>query len=309
MNKAAAPGSGGEFAVGRQRLFGHLAGLLFSVLIAGSFSLGHLAAPYIAPAALNAVRFIIATLVIFTVYLAIFRRLPNLPAAMWRFAILGGLMAAYFILMFIALQISTPVATGAVFTLTPLMSAGFGWLFLRQTTGPVVLMSLLVAVCGAIWVIFRGDIVAILGLRIGAGEAIFFIGCAAHAAYAPLVRKFRQGEPLLLFTLVTLAASTIWIATIGARDIVVTEWAALPQIVWIAVAYLAIFTTAGTFFLVQFASVRLPASKVLSYGYLTPAFVILIEGMIGHGWATASTFAGAAVTSAALLIMALAPDQ
>ncbi len=101
----------------------------------------------------------------------------------------------------------------------------------------------------------------------------------------------------------------IWVTLVGAKDITATSWLSLPSIVWVAVVYLAVFATATTFFLVQYASVRLPASKVLSYGYLTPAFVIVIEGTIGHGWASASTFAGAAIIAGALLIMALAPDH
>ncbi len=297
------------FAVGKQRLLGHLAALTFAALIAGSFSLGHLAAPYLAPAALNTARFVIATMVMLAVYFAAFRSPPPLPTSIWRYAILGGLMATYLVLMFFALRISTPIATGAVFTLTPIMSAGFGWLFLRQTAGPVVLISLLVAGLGSIWVIFRGDVEAILALRIGAGELIMFVGCAAHAAYAPLVRKFNRGETVIYFTLFTVVSSMVWVTLAGATEIVATTWLTLPAIVWVAVAYLAIFATATTFFLVQFASVRLPASKVLSYGYLTPAFVILIEGIIGHGWANVSTFAGAAIIAAALLIMALAPDH
>ena len=84
-------------------------------------------------------------------------------------------MAAYFILMFVALQIASPVSTGAVFTLVPVMSAGFGWLFLRQTSGPVVLISLAVAAMGAIWVIFKGDIDAILGFRIGGERRSSFL--------------------------------------------------------------------------------------------------------------------------------------
>ena len=297
------------FAVGRQRLLGHLAALTFAALIAGSFSLGHLAAPYIAPAALNTARFIIATSVMLTVYFTVFGRPPPLPTSIWRYAILGGLMATYLVLMFFALRISAPIAIGAVFTLTPIMSAGFGWLFLRQTASSVVLLSLLVAGLGSIWVIFRGDVNAILALKIGAGELIMFIGCAAHAAYAPLVRKFNRGEHLIYFTLFTVISSTIWVALAGAGDIVSTNWLDLPIIVWITVAYTAILATATTFFLLQFASVRLPASKVLSYGYLTPAFVILIEGFVGHGWASVSTFIGAGVIAAALLLMALAPDH
>ena len=77
----------------------------------------------------------------------------------------------------------------------------------------------------------------------------------------------------------------------------------------IAIAYLAVFTTAGTTFLVQFAVLRLPAAKVLAYNYLTPSFVIVYEGLLGHGWTTASVAAGALVTMAALLLLALSPDS
>ncbi len=298
-----------DHAVGRERALGHLAALLFAALIAGSFSLGDLAAPHLAPAALNAVRYLIAFLVLLAAYVALFKSAPPRPDRVWRYLLLGGLMAAYLILMFVALRISTPVSTSAVITLIPLMAVGFGWLFLRQTTTPIVMISLLAAACGAVWVIFNGDIDAILALRLGRGEAIFFVGCVAHAAYAPLVRKLNSGEPILYFTLMTVASGGLWAVLVGAGDLIETRWAALPVIVWVAIAYLAIFATAATFFLVQFASVRLPASKVLSYGYLTPVFVILIEGFIGHGWASASVFAGAGATAAALLIMVLAPDS
>ncbi len=297
------------FATGTQKILGHLAGLSFALLVAGSFSVGDLAVEHFGPAALNAVRFALAVFIMLAVNVILFKKLPSWPVQAWRFAILGGLMATYFILMFVALEISTPVSTGAVFTLIPLMSAGFGWLFLRQTTGGIVLASLLIAAAGAVWVIFRGDLNTILGLRIGAGEAIFIIGCACHAAVAPLVKKFNRGESGIYFTLGSVTATAIWITLFGAPELVSTDFMALPSIVWIAIVYLAIFTTAGTFFLVQFASMRLPASKVLSYSYLTPAAVIVIEGAIGHGWVSWSVMAGAMLTATALVVMALAPDS
>ena len=55
-------------------------------------------------------------------------------AAPWRFVVLGGLLAAYFVLMFWVLQTAAAVPTAAVFTLTPVMAAGFGWLLLGQVT-------------------------------------------------------------------------------------------------------------------------------------------------------------------------------
>ncbi|MEP4115841.1 MAG: EamA family transporter, partial [Nitratireductor sp.] len=199
-------------------------------------------------------------------------------------------------------------STGAVFTLMPLMSAGFGYLFLGQVPRPLVVFSLVVAAAGAIWVIFRGDLDAILGFDVGRGEIIFFFGCACHAAYAPLVRKLNRGEPVLTFTFWTLMATGIVITAYGLREILGTAWAELPVIVWAVIAYLAVFTTAGTFFLLQFATLRLPASKVLAYGYLMPSIVILYEGMLGHGWVSASVAAGALVTVLALAVVVFSRD-
>lgn len=296
-------------AIGREKLLGHLAMLLFAALIAGSFSVGDLAVPHLEPAALNSLRFFLGALLMGVVAFSITGSVPPFPKQAWRFAILGALMAAYFVLMFVALKISSPVSTGAVFTLIPMMSAGFGWLFLRQTTRPIVLFSLLIAAAGAVWVIFRGDIYAIMNFEIGKGEAIFFIGCAGHAAYVALVKKFTQGEATSVFAFYSLSATWLWITLVAIPEILTTDWTALPSIVWIGIAYLVIFTTATTFFLLRYAAVRLPASKVLSYGYLTPSFIILIEGLIGHGWVSLSVMAGALVTALALAVVALSPDS
>jgi hypothetical protein len=59
---------------------------------------------------------------------------------------------------------------------------------------------------------------------------------------------------------------------------------------------------------VQFAALRLPSAKVIAYGYLTPAFVILFEGLAGHGWPAPSVFGGAAVTVLGLIVLAMVPD-
>ena len=295
-------------ATGKDKWLGHGAMILFALLISGSFSVGHLAAPHIEPAALNAIRFLIATSILGVAVVVILRRYPKFPKEFWKFLILGALMAIYFILMFTALRITSPVSTAAVFTLIPFMSAVFGWLFLKQITRPTVFASLLIAAAGSLWMIFRGDIDAILKFDIGRGELIFLFGCACHAAYAPLVKKFNTGIPVIEFTFWTLIATALWIVIWGFGDIAATNWSELPSIVWWAICYLSIFTTAITFFLVQFASMRLHATKVLSYGYLTPGAIIVIEGIIGHGWASISVGLGALVTIAGLILLALAPD-
>jgi len=296
------------FATGRDKLLGHLAMLAFAAFVAGSFSLGALAAPHLGPSALNASRFVLGTSIMGGVALVAMNGRIGWPRAPWRYGVLGLLMAIFFVTMFWALQFTSPVATGAVFTLMPLASAFFGWIFLGQVPRGVVIASLVLAGIGSVWVIFRGDLNALLSFDVGIGEIVFFFGVLCHAAYAPLVRRFNRGEPVALFSFWTLLATGLLIAIYGAREIAGTEWTAVPGIVWLAILYLAIFTTAGTFFLLQFASMRLPASKTLAYGYLTPSFIILYEGLLGHGWANAGILAGAAVTVLGLAVMAFARD-
>ncbi len=295
-------------ATGREKLLGHMAMMLFAVLISGSFTLGSMAIPFIEPGAINTVRFLFACVVMgLLVYFA--KGKLVIPKAPWRFILLGALMGAYFVLMFMALQTASPVSTAAVFTLIPLMSTGFGYFILSQTTRPVVVISLVIAAIGAVWVIFRGDITALISFDIGYGESIFFVGCMMHAAYSPLVKRLNRGESVMVFTFWTLVASSFWIALYGMGEVVSTNWSELPVIVWVTVAYLAIFTTAGTFFLLQFASLRLPSSKVLAYGYLTPSIIIVLEGLIGHGWVGLPVAFGAMITIIGLIVMNFAPDS
>jgi len=69
-----------------------------------------------------------------------------------------------------------------------------------------------------------------------------------------------------------------------------------------------VFTTAGTFFLLQYAAMRLPAGKVMAYGYLTPGLIALYEGLAGRGWPAAPVWLGMAAILAALAVLALAKE-
>ncbi|MCF3972840.1 DMT family transporter [Paracoccus salsus] len=286
-----------------EALRGHAAMLLFSGLVAGSFSLGSRAANLIDPAAISAARFVIASGVIGGVALAG----RGIPAAMfrapWRYLLLGGVFASYFVLMFEGLKTAAPVSAAAVFTLTPLMAAGFGWLLMRQRMTGQIAAALMLGAAGALWVIFRGDLVAMARLQIGRGELIYLAGCAAHALYIPMVRKLNRGESPLIFTFGTLVAGAVLLMLWGAPAIRATDWAHLPAIVWITLIYIAVFASAVTFVLVQFASLRLPAAKVMAYTYLTPVWVIALEALLGQALPGAIVLPGIVATLAALALL------
>ncbi len=291
------------FDLSAEQTRGHLAMLAFSALVAGSFSLGHLVANEIAPQAITTIRFLLASVVIGVLVLAGpgFRRADF--AAPWRYLALGGLFALYFVLMFEGLKFAKPVSAAAVFTLMPIISALAGYLLLRQITTRRMALALAVAGLGALWVIFRADFGALAAFDLGRGEAIYFVGCVAHAFYTPLIRRLNRGENPVIFTFGTLIGGSLLLLVFGYRDIVATDWMALPAIVWITLAYLVIFATASSFLAVQYATLRLPSAKVMAYSYLTPSWVILWEVFLGNGLPVPLMMLGVAATIVALLIL------
>ncbi|NNU79598.1 DMT family transporter [Halovulum dunhuangense] len=282
---------------------GHLAMLAFSAMVAGSFSLGSMAAPEIDPLALTAVRFLLAALVIGGIVAArgIARRAHF--RAGWRYLVLGGLFATYFVLMFEGLKTAPPIATSAIFTLTPILSAGFGWLVLRQVTTRRMALALAIAGLGAVWVIFDADLAALARLDLGRGEVIYFLGCIAHALYAPMVPRLGRGEPVLVLTFGMLIGGTLCLGVVGGPAVLATDWLALPAIVWITLFYISFIAGAATFLLIQYAAFRLPSAKVMAYTYLTPSFVILWEGALGNGWPPLGVLAGVAAVIGGLFLL------
>ena len=282
---------------------GHLSMLAFSALVAGSFSLGGLTANAISPVAFTAMRFLLAAAIIGAAALAT-TGLPRRAArAPWRYLCLGALFASYFVLMFEGLKTAPPVSAAAVFTLTPVLAAGFGWMLLRQITTARIATALIIGGAGAVWVIFRADWRALLQFEIGRGEAIYFVGCAAHALYTPLVRRLNRGENPVVFTFGMLVAGSVLTTIYGWGAIRATDWLALPGIVWITLAYTAVFASAATFVLLQYATLRLPSAKVMAYTYLTPSWVILWQIALGQPAPPALVLPGIGLTAFALVLL------
>lgn len=216
---------------------------------------------------------------------------------------LGGVFATYFVLMFEGLKTAEAVSAAAVFTLTPILSAFFGWLFLRQIMTARIAVALGIGAIGALWVIFDADWVALTNFEVGRGEIIYFWGCVAHAIYTPLVAKLNRGESPIVFTFGTLLGGTVVLILWAMPAAIHTDWLNLPSIVWVTILYTAIFAIAATFTLLQFATLRLPSSKVMAYTYLTPSWVLLWTLAMGSDTPEPIVLVGVGLTVVALLLL------
>lgn len=282
---------------------GHLAMLSFSLLVSLSFTLGHIVAKDISPAVLSAVRFLIGGVLLLAAALVLGRDLKPVFTRFWRWLVIGGLMAIYFIAMFEALRLTTPVSTSAIFTLTPLMAAGFGLVLARERIGPWTLLALTIGGLGAVWVIFRADWARLITFELGTGEVIYFFGAAAHAAVPGLTRRIAGDTAPVQVAFGSVIGALIVTGLYSLPDLADTDFAALPAAVWWVALYLGVFATGCTFFLIQFAIPRLKPGNIMAYTYLVPSWVVLYEFIVNMKRQPTPLFARIAATLVALLML------
>ncbi len=286
----------------------HGAMLLFCLLISTSFTVGALITDAVEPVAMMFARFVLAGLVMGAVVVCLRVPIRITPLDGLRYAFLGTLISVYFVAMFEALRWTTPVNTGAIFTLVPLIAAGFAYILMRQKVAPRQLAILGMAATGALWVLFGGSIEALARFQIGRGEAIFLVGALSYGFYTAANRWLHRGEPILTITFWSIIAGALVLFVAGFAVIRATDWTNLPVGVWLGLVHLAVMNTAASFFLVKYATTRLPAAKVTAYTYLLPVFVAFQQGALGLGWPSLSVLAGVAVIALAMVLLQRTPD-
>ena len=100
-----------------------------------------------------------------------------------------------------------------------------------------------------------------------------------------------------------LVAGAVILSLWAGRDLLAVDWAALPPIVWITIAYTALAATGVTFLALRYATLRLPSAKVMAYTYLVPSWVILWEIALGQSVPTAWVLPGVGLTVLALILL------
>ena len=282
---------------------GHMAMLLFSLLVSGSFVLGSIIANLISPDLVTFLRFLIAfiAIAILIFYQSKFCFLKYLSIG--RSLILGALISIYFITMFEGLKTASCTSMAVVFTLTPLLAGFFDLIFSNRVMSKKVWITVVVAAIGALWIIFDGNIQNFINFKVGYGEKLFFIGCICHALYAALIPKFNNGEPAIIQTFGTLISGIIILGLFSNKEIIYYSWIDFPVIVLLTILYLAIFATAASFFLIQYSAVRLSSIKVMAYTYAVPIWVVLLQIIFLQQLPNTITFVGAFVILVSLLIL------
>ena len=168
----------------------------------------------------------------------------------------------------------------------------FGALLIGERLGLHRLAALGLGMVGAVWIVFRGEPARLIALEITIGDGIFLAGCVAFGVYGALIKRLHRDEPVMVLTFWTLAAATLWLVLASNVKLWRTDWVEVEVVVLGGIVYLAIFPTIITFFIAQYATLRLGPTRLMAYSYLIPAMVLLIDLASGTGPATGDDISG-----------------
>ncbi len=283
--------------------------LVAAGLVSTSFTVGKAIAPGMDPATLTLVRFLCAAILFFPyIYKTYGFRLPGRQALM-RYTIISGALVGFFWLMFLSLRYTTALNTGVIFTIVPGISGLYSMVLLRERLGRYRLAALALAMCGAVWVIFQGDIGRLINMELNRGDLLFFIGCLLMALYTPLVKLLYRGESMAVMTFWILVTGCGWLLLLSGYRLPAVPWTSIKPLIWAGIVYLAIFSTIITFFLTQWSTLYLGPTRVMAYSYLYPPMILIIDWIFGHGLPPLQTLFGIFLILPAMAIVQHGADN
>ncbi|MEM7181718.1 MAG: DMT family transporter [Spirochaetota bacterium] len=281
-------------------LWVHLLMLLTIALIATSFPIGKIIAKALPAEVMMLLRFVFAA-VLFAPYV-FYRNGLHIPARTFlaRYALLSVPLTIFFWCMFESLRYTSATNTAALYTTVPAITAVFAWLINRETTNKSKRFGLALGTLGAIWIIFRGDLAALMALQLNYGDLLFFVGSLAMGLYSPLIKRLYRSEAMEVMTFWVIFFSGLWMFLLSLGKLPSIAWQAVGVDVFFSLLYLAFFTTVVSFFLLQFATVKIGSTRVAAYSFLNPIFVLLMTTYLGL-----DTFSFALLPGIVLIVSAM----
>lgn len=282
----------------------HIYVVIATIFIAGSFLASYKLSSTIDAISLTLYRFVLA--LIFLSPLVIFNKnrikavLKFLPKAM----VISLFYSLYFIGMFKALEYTTVLNTGSIYTLVPLMTAILCIFFFKEKIPLAQLIVYIIGIISTLIVVFKANLELLLKFSLNQGDIIFLIASLSMALYSIFLKVlYKKDDDIIVLVFSTLMAGIIWMSfTMWILDIPY-EWEKIEGNLLFSMLYLVVATTILTLFLYQKATLILGPKKVMAYIYISPSLVALIMFIFEKQTISLGVFIGILLSTIATIII------
>ncbi|MCT7471818.1 DMT family transporter [Aliarcobacter cryaerophilus] len=282
----------------------HIYVVIATIFIAGSFLASYKLSSTIDAISLTLYRFVLA--LIFLSPLVIFNknRVKAVPKLLPKAMVISLFYSLYFIGMFKALEYTTVLNTGSIYTLVPLMTAILCIFFFKEKIPLAQLIVYIIGIISTLIVVFKANLELLLKFSLNQGDIIFLIASLSMALYSIFLKVlYKKDDDIIVLVFSTLMAGIIWMSFTMWILNIPYEWEKIEGNLLFSMLYLVVATTILTLFLYQKATLILGPKKVMAYIYISPSLVALIMFIFEKQTISLGVFIGILLSTIATIII------
>lgn len=258
----------------------HLLVLLATTIVAGSFLASKKIAGVINPFSLTLLRFMGAALILLPIVLFKSRWRVKIISTLPRAMAISLFYSIFFIGLFEALNTTTPLKTGTLFTLVPFITALLSIIFFREKITQTNFVIYLLGTIGTAWVIFDGQLELVSSFALNKGDLLFLVAILFLGFYSVAMKLLYRNDEMIVLVFCTLIGGSFWMMLALLVSGQPLQWNSIGGGSVLPMAYLIVGATLATAYLNQVTTVALGPSRVNAYIYLTPMLIAVLSFII-----------------------------
>jgi len=188
-------------------------------------------------------------------------------------SILG--MCVNMLAFFRGLELSTPINSGIIITLSPVLVLILSYFFLKEKVTLKKIIGILIGFSGAVFLILNSSKTGINAPNIPLGNSFFLLNASAYAGYLIVVKPLTSKYNIFTIMKWLFLIGLILSAPITYNQFVEVNWLELPWFAIWRMAYVVIGTTFLTYLFNIYALKTLSPTTVGSFIYLQPIITIV----------------------------------
>ena len=201
----------------------------------------------------------------------------------WKTLLLAAVLGAVINMLsfFKGLELSTPINSSILVTITPIIVVVFSALLLKERIHFVKIAGIAMGLVGAIGLVIYGNEIRTDAPNIPLGNGLFIINATAYGLYLIVIKKMMDTyQPITVLKWVFTIAFLINIP-ITYSDFSQINWE-MPGSIVASIVFVILGTTYMTYLFNGFALTKLKASSVSAFVYVQPLIGILVAIISGQ---------------------------
>jgi len=192
-------------------------------------------------------------------------------------AVLG--MCINMLAFFRGLELSTPINSGVIITLSPILVLILSYFFLKEKVTLKKILGIIIGFSGAVFLILNTSKTGMNAPNIPLGNSFFLLNASAYAGYLIVVKPLTSKYNIFTIMKWLFLIGLILSAPITYNQFVEVNWLELPWFAIWRMGYVVIGTTFLTYLFNIYALKTLSPTTVGSFIYLQP-FITIVFALI-----------------------------